>query len=134
MRFEFCGSAVLGSALLITACAPAPQQGQEMAASGRTQCFRAEQVNDFNAINDETVLVTVGANTTYQLGVLGTCPNIDWSQRIGIRSRTGGSWVCHGHDAEMIVPSASGIERCPVTSIRLLSPEEARALRSRPRG
>lgn len=112
----------------VAACTPNQAPGGQVAAgtSGR-QCFLASQVNSFHPIDRDTVLVRAGASTYYQLDILGTCLDIDWSNRIGIRSTGGGSWVCRGQDAELLVPSPSGFDRCPVLGVRLLTPEEAKA-------
>ena len=117
--------------LAVTACTPTQAPGGQAAAgtSGR-QCFLASQVNSFHPIDRDTVLVRTGASTYYQLDILGNCPDIDWSNRIGIRSTGGGSWVCRGQDAELIVPSPTGFDRCPVLGVRLLTAEEAKAARA----
>jgi hypothetical protein len=117
--------------LAVTACTPTQAPGGQAAAgtSGR-QCFLASQVNSFHPIDRDTVLVRTGASTYYQLDILGTCPDFDWSNRIGIRSTGGGSWVCRGQDAELIVPSPTGFDRCPVLGVRLLTAEEAKAARA----
>ncbi|MDP8913397.1 MAG: DUF6491 family protein [Pseudomonadota bacterium] len=117
----------LACALLGACTNPAPQLSTARARGG--QCFLPSQVNGFNAHDRDTVFVTLGVRTVYELEILGTCPDIDWSQRIGIRSRGGSSWVCHGYDAELLVPGPTGIDRCPVTAIRRLSEEEVRAYR-----
>ena len=93
------------------------------------QCFLPSQVNGFHAADDETVYVTLGARRVFRLDIVGTCPDVDWSQQIGIRSRGGGSWICGGLDAELIVPSPSGVQRCPVTNVRQLSEQEVAAYR-----
>ena len=124
----------LCAATLIAACVTGNEQ-QQAQAGQRTgqQCFLTSQVNGFNALDDDTVQVTVGASTVYELGIVGTCPDIDWTQRVGIRATGGSSWVCSGLDAELIVPSPMGVQRCPVTSVRRLSPEEVQAQRTRRR-
>ena len=122
------------AATLVGACTTSDDPPQAQASRGNgQQCFLASQVNGFNALDDDTVQVTVGASTIYQLEIVGVCPDIDWSQRIGIRSTGGSSWVCRGLDAELIVPSPTGVQRCPVTSVRRLSPEEVQAARDKRR-
>jgi hypothetical protein len=108
----------------------AQPSAQASQTTGR-QCFLVSQVNGFNALDRDTVQVTVGVKTIYELELFGSCPEIDWSQRIGIRSTGGGSWVCRGQDAELIVPSPMGVQRCPVTSVRRLSPAEVQAARAK---
>ena len=97
--------------------------------NARRQCFLPSQVNGFHAADDETVYVTLGARRVFRLDIVGTCPDVDWSQRIGIRSRGGGSWLCGGLDAELIVPSPMGPDRCLVTEVTKLSEAETKAYR-----
>ena len=119
-------------ALAMTACAAgcttAPGEQPTVTGSNDRQCFIASQVNGFRALDEETVHVTAGVNTVYELEIAGACPDVDWSQRIGIRSLSGSSWVCRGYDAELLVPGPLGMQRCPVLSVRKLTPAEAQAL------
>jgi hypothetical protein len=103
--------------------------GEVAAAGERRECFLASQVNGFHSLDRDHVLVTVGANRTFELGLTGACFDIDWTQRIAIRSR-GSDWVCRGLDADILVPSPIGPQLCPVTTIRRLSDEEVRAARA----
>jgi hypothetical protein len=59
--------------------------------------------------------------------LMGPCPDIDWSERIGIQA-TGSGWICSGIDATIIAPSPIGPRRCPVTAITELTPQEVAAL------
>ena len=122
------------AAALAAGCAasPGPPLQAQSAQSGR-QCFRAAQVYDFLGLDDNTVHVTAGARDYYELEIAGSCPDVDWSQRIAIRSTGGGSWVCRGFDAELIVPGPMGVHRCPVSSVRRISAEEAQLARERRR-
>lgn len=121
----------IGAASLAAACTTGnPQSAQAEQRDGR-QCFNVSQVSGFHAVDRDTVQVTVGARTVYQLEIVGVCPDVDWSLRVGIRSTSGSSWVCSGLDAELIVPSPSGVQRCPVTGVRQLTPEEVEASRAR---
>jgi hypothetical protein len=122
---------ILASAtLLVAACSAAGAQPDARAAGGR-QCFNASSVNSFHAIGNDAVIVTVGANRYYRLGIVGVCPEIDWSSRVALRSTSGSSWICQGLDAEFLVPSPSGLQRCPVVSVNPLSPEVAKAAMAR---
>lgn len=121
--------ALTALAAAVSACTanPAPDAQAAAGTSGR-QCFTAGQVNSFHPIDQNTILVRTGASTYYQLDILGTCPEINWTARVGIRSTGGGSWICRGQDAEIIVPNPNrGFDRCPVLGVRLLDPEEAKA-------
>ena len=100
--------AALGS--LGAACA---MQGPPAQAAGPTparQCFLARQVNGYSPVSDDVVDVQVGANHYYRLELSGACPNAEWSHRVALRTTGGGSWICQGLDAEIIVPDPSGAQ------------------------
>lgn len=98
----------------------------------KRQCFWASQVNNFAAQSDRVVNIRVGVNDVYSLEIFGVCPEIDWTQSIGLVSTMGDS-ICQGLDAELIVPSAIGPQRCAVRNIRKLTPAEVAALPPRAR-
>jgi hypothetical protein len=122
----------LGGPLMIGGCTMEQGAHSASAASAGRQCFRAADVNGFSPIDRDTVDVTVGAGRTYRLELFAPCQDVNWSQRIAIRSR-GSSWICTGNSlqAELIVPDAIGPDRCMVNSIRRLSEEERDAARRR---
>lgn len=126
-------SLAAGAALLLLA-ACATKETPENGGAPRRQCFWSQNVSGFNAIDQETVLITVGVNDVYRLDLMGRCPDIDWNQRIALVSR-GGSSICSGLDATIITRGPGGMsQRCPVRMVTRLTPEEATALRARPRG
>lgn len=117
-------SATLGAAAAAVATAGAPAAAPR--SDGR-DCFNASSVSGFRPVDRETVDFTVGVRRHYRLELLGYCPDVDWSWRIALRTRSGSSWICRGLDAELIVPSPTGTQRCPVGSVRRLTEEEYRA-------
>lgn len=122
-----------GLLVALSACAAdtgEPATATASAERGGDQCFRPQDVNGFNPQGDDVVYLRVGANDIYRAEILGTCPDIDFSHRVAIRSR-GTSWVCQGFDAEFIVPGPLGVDRCPITSLRKLGEAEVRAYRER---
>lgn len=117
-------AAVLGLVIATAACAPtAPLSGPSPA----RQCFRAQDVNGFTAVNDRQVNLRVGVNDIWRLDLFARCPDVDWSLRLGIESR-GSSWICSGLDATIIAPSPIGPQRCAVQSLRKLTLQEVEAL------
>ena len=125
------GLVAIVAGALTASCTAANQPPRAQAARAGGQCFLASQVNGFHGVDRDTVHVTVGPRTVYELELFGTCLNVDWSQRIGIRSTGGSSWVCQGFDAELLVPSPIGVQRCAVSSVRRLTPQEVQAARGR---
>ena len=130
--------APIACAALLAACAGKypPDAGyyatpaSAVAPAGRS-CFRPSEVTNFSAPNERTVYLRAGART-YQMQLMGTCPNIDWSMHLGIQA-TGSPWICQGIDATIVAPTQIGPQRCPVTGIRQLSPQEVAALPPRDR-
>ena len=121
-----------GLAVFVAACAQQAGDGPARAASSGRECFRAADVNGFTPRGPDSVDVQVGANRYFRLGLQGPCPNIDWSHRVALRTLGGGSWICQGNDAEIIVPDAGFADRCLVQSVRRLSDEEVKASRLHP--
>jgi hypothetical protein len=117
-------------AALLAACTNAPPPDAQRAAAAGRQCFNAGTVNGFDAIDNDTVLVNVGVRGIYKLDIVGVCPDVDWTNRIGLRSTSGSSWVCEAMDAELLVPSPSGLQRCPVVGVQKLTPAQAQALKN----
>jgi hypothetical protein len=116
----------------IAACATQPAgtataQGQ----SGR-QCFLPSEVNSFEATKDGNVDIRVGASRYFRLNLGGGCSNlVNFATGVGIRTTGGGSFVCEGYDAELIVPDPSGTQRCPVAAVHAISKDQYAADRAK---
>lgn len=118
--------ALLAAAPAAPVAAKSPLEPKAEAEQPR-QCFWTRQVNSFASNDNRIVNLRVGVNDIYQLEMFGSCHEVDWSHEIAIRSR-GSSFVCAGHDAEIIAPSSLGPQRCLVRSVRKLTPQEVEAL------
>ena len=117
-------SLVALSAAVPVAAAKSPT---EPAAGARKQCFWTRQINNFASNDPNVVNVRVGVKDVYQFEMFGRCEEVDWANGIAVRSR-GSSYICSGLDAEIITPSSLGPQRCPVRTVRKLSPDEIKAL------
>ena len=89
-------------------------------------------MNGFASSDDRYVQVRVGVKDVYQFEMFGHCTDVDWAQKIAIVSR-GGNHICEGFDAEVIIGSPIGPQRCLVRDIHKLTPEEVAALPKRAR-
>jgi hypothetical protein len=123
--------ALAAGAAALLALTATTASAAEKAPNGR-QCFWARNADSFAAQDDHTVNVRVGVRDVYQFDLLGSCPDIDWNQRIALISR-GGSNICSGLDAEIVTRSPIGPQHCAVTHMRKLTPEEIAALPKRAR-
>jgi hypothetical protein len=113
---------------LIGGCAsPQPAASSAAAqadASGR-QCFFLSQVNGYHHVKGsrDRIRVSTGPSDTYEFQVFGLCPYLDDAETMGFDQRGGGT-ICSGLDVDLIVPTPTGPQRCPVRMIRKLGPDE----------
>ena len=122
----------MGGCLLVAACAEMAGAPSASRLSSRSDCFLADSVNGCTPVGERFVDVRVTRRSQFRLELAGYCPDIDWSQRIALRTRGGSRWICRGMDAEIIVPDrAIGPQRCLVTDVRRLSISEIEARRRR---
>src|SRR4051812_903644 len=112
---------------LLAACANQPGGPGVAAQSKAGQCFLASNVNGYSFVSDNAVDIQVGANRYYRLSLNGWCPQSAFSQRLALKTTGGSSWICQGLDAEIIVPSPGGAQRCLVNSIQPITKEAWRA-------
>lgn len=133
MRTTITRTAVLAAAaaMLFTGSATGETPAAKPA-SPKRECFLTSSVDSFAAADEKTLYVRVGVRDVYQFDMFGTCPDMDWNQRLALVSR-GSSWICDGMDAEVVTHSPIGRQRCPVRSIRKLTPQEVAALPRRAR-
>jgi hypothetical protein len=108
------------------------QPAAAQASSGGRNCFNVSQINGWRAGDRGTVYVRVGVNRVFRMQLLGPCPDVNWSERIGIEASPT-SWICSGLNATIIAPSRIGRRRCPVTGIQELTPAEIAAMPPRHR-
>jgi hypothetical protein len=98
----------------------------------KQQCFFTRNADGFAAPDEKTLYVRVGVRNVYQFEMFVPCQDMDWNQRIALVSRASSS-ICTGMDAEVVTHSPIGTLRCPVRSVRKLTPEEIAALPPRAR-
>jgi hypothetical protein len=115
----------LAAATLLALSATAASAADK--APARNDCFWTRNANGFAAQDDHTLNVRVNSRDVYQFEMMGHCPDMDWNNRIALVSR-GGDNICTGMDAEVVTRSPIGPMRCPVHSVRKLTPEEIAAL------
>jgi hypothetical protein len=123
-------TAVMAVIFAFGAGAPTTTLAKSPVERSKRQCFFTRNADGFAAPNDKTLYVRVGARDVYEFQMFGSCLDLDWSQQLALVSRSSSS-ICTGMDAEVVTRSAIGPQRCPVRSVRKLTPEEIAAL---PRG
>lgn len=127
------GALTAGAAVIMTLGATAASAAEKPAkAPAHNECFWTRNANGFAAPDEHTLNVRVNSRDVFQFEMMGRCPDIDWNQRIALVSRASSN-ICTGMDAEVVSHSPIGPQRCPVRSVRKLTPEEVAALPPRAR-
>src|SRR5690349_13480114 len=67
----------------------------QAAARTAPRCFRAADARNFRSVNATTVNVRVGRRDFYRIDLLGPCPDLNFSSRMGLQT-SAGSQVCTG--------------------------------------
>jgi hypothetical protein len=121
-----------GSVFVVAALAAGSLHAQAKPAHDDS-CIVVRNINGFSAPNDSTVLVRVGVKDIYRLDLMGPCVGITFDQRLRLDSSPGRSWICSPLEATVISGRTGGSQRCPVTAIHKLTPDEAATLPKRDR-
>jgi hypothetical protein len=104
------------AALALGACTTPPETAQGAPPADR-DCFNADQINGYGVVDDRHVRVTVGVNRDYILTTMFNARDLDWTQRIAIRSTTG--WICTGSGLGVEVIGGEPRRTYPISVIDL---------------
>jgi hypothetical protein len=122
------------AAVLATLATAGPAAGPAAAQPrGQEQCFLVRNINGFSAPNDRTLYVRVGVNDIYRLDLMIDCEGLTFRQRLGLQSTVGDPWICEPIQAQIVYRDAGIANRCPVSAIHKLTPDEVAALPRRDR-
>ena len=94
-------------------------------------CFHIRDVSNFAATDTDTVYVRVGVSDVYRLKLFAsTCLDLAWVHHMALFTRSS-PFLCEGPNPDLDVGIRSfalGRQRCPVTDIKKLTPQEIAAL------
>jgi hypothetical protein len=125
--------AAVTGATALSACAPMAANDGAPTASRSTQCFYANQVDNFRG-NDQTLYVRTRNKDVFELETFGACSNIDFAFGIAFLPNRGINRLCTG-DLTRVVVVGGGEPRaqCRVQVIKKLTDAEVMALPARDR-
>ncbi|HVY32931.1 MAG TPA: DUF6491 family protein [Caulobacteraceae bacterium] len=107
---------------------PQPARAQSPA----QPCFYGRDVNGFNAPNDHTLYIRVGASDVFRLDLQSSCTGLTFRQNLGISSSPAeGGFICTPLQAEVVYRDNGFSNRCPVVGMHKLSAVEVAALPKR---
>lgn len=131
-KASVCALATL-TLLTVTGCASTDSASDPSGANPPRQCFSANNVRNFRAVDNQTVNIRAGRNV-YRLDLFGTCPDITWTQGMKLTT-TGSQTICTGSGlgTSIVIRGPTGRQTCAVQTVTLLTPEEVEALPARHR-
>lgn len=97
------------------------------------QCFVRRNVNGFSAPDDRTVYIRVGVSDVWRLDLMTDCTGLSFRNAFGLEARPASAWICSPLDATVIVRQTGISQRCPVSALHKLTPDEIAALPKRDR-
>ena len=116
---------LITSALLALAACSTTAAGTATASaapSGR-DCFHARDINGYGVIDDHHVRLTIGASRKYILTTNWDARDLDWSQRIAVRSPT--DWICTGNGLGVEVIGGQPVQHYPISDVSREPPPPA---------
>ena len=96
----------------------------------RPACFWTSRIQNFAAVDERNLYLRVGNRDIYRAKLFSNCIDISWVHRLALVSRSS-SLICEGPNLDVDVvlrEVGAGRQRCPVTEIRKLTPDEVAAL------
>lgn len=86
----------LVAGLLCSACAASDSPDAGAQARAGRDCFNVGQINGYTTVDRDTVRVSYGASTRYDIDIQGPqCDMVEWAHRLAIEA-TPSSWICVG--------------------------------------
>ena len=116
--------ALVGTMGTVSHSQPAPATSKR-----DNQCFYRRNINGFNAPDERTLYIRVGVNEVWRLDLMNDCTGLTFRQDIGISDEPAGdAFICSPLQATVTYREGGIRERCPVTALRRLTPEEISVL------
>ena len=109
---------LIGSALAAMLALPAQAQPNA--------CLRFGLIDDWHAVNSRTLVVRDTSRHWFRVGLMGSCPEVRYSEHIAIKSPGSSTLSCVSPGDTVIVHSfGPGLrERCAISTIAPYSPQQ----------
>ncbi len=114
-RFMSVAMATMACALAAGCAAPPSEGGAALAGANQSDCFSVRSVTGFNEVDRTTVRVNIGQHRSYDVHVVATCQELDWTDRIALTARSG-NFLCVGRGFGQGEVRTRG-DRCTIVDI-----------------
>jgi hypothetical protein len=90
-------------------------------------CLRQDQIYNWNAPNDTTLIVEDDLHKKFKLTLLSKCLSLTFKQRIGFKVFGGTGISCVSPGDSVITGSEIGPQRCSIKTLEAYTPEMEKA-------
>jgi hypothetical protein len=95
-----------------------------LASADERPCLREENIYNWNAINDKTLIVEDSFHKKYRLGLIGVCSNLTFHEHLEFQAIGGDRMTCLSMGDQVITRDyAMGPEHCAITKIEYYTPQ-----------
>ena len=99
-----------------------------LAAPEKKACLQIGRIDNWNAPNSRTVIVSTSNRTKYKLDLMGSCSGINFRETVAFKAFGGSSLSClTSGDSILYRNDVGSVGRCPIQSITVYTPEMEKA-------
>lgn len=105
---------ILLTIMALAVCAPAP---------AAERCPRLDNIKNWDAPNDRTLIVEDYQHNKFKLSLMGHCMNLKFRLGLGFKMSGGSQLTCLARGDYIIQRDSAGLLRCPISKVELYTPE-----------
>jgi hypothetical protein len=90
-------------------------------------CLRQDQIYNWNAPNDTTLIVEDDLHKKFKLTLLSKCLSLTFKQRLGFKVFGGTGLSCVSPGDSVITGSETGPQRCSIKTVEAYTPDMEKA-------
>lgn len=90
-------------------------------------CLRQDQIYNWNALDDRTLIVEDDLHKKFKLSLMTPCEHLQFHERLGFKVFGGTALSCVTRGDDVISGSEIGPQHCPIKSVEPYTPEMEKA-------
>ena len=90
-------------------------------------CLRQDQIYNWNAPNDTTLIVEDDFHKKFKLTLLSKCLSLQYKERIGFKVFGGTGLSCVSSGDSVFTGSEIGLQRCAIKTVEAYTPDMEKA-------
>ena len=112
-------TAILATTLAALACLPDAAQPSMPPSAGTRTCLRSDDIRDWKAIDNKTLVVEDSFHNTYQVALAAACEGLQFKDRVAFRPAAPVHLTCMGAGDDVAIRQlgTNSFARCPIATI-----------------